>query len=163
MLSRIALFSSALVLVCGLGFAEDAKEEKTVKLVHVESGKAVAPDGSEEDETKVVVVKDEAKPAQEWMIVKDGDSVKVVHKSCKKVLDVPGFSEDEGAEIIIYSDKGEENDNQRWSWVGDGAERRLKSKSSGLVLSVTDEGKVVQVKLDEKDKKQLWKVVDVKK
>ena len=100
MLSRIALFTSALVLACGLGFAEDAKEEKTIKLVHVESGKAVAPDGSEDDATKIVVVKDEAKPAQEWVVVKDGDFVKIVHKSCKKVLDVEGVSGDEGASII---------------------------------------------------------------
>jgi len=163
MLSRIALFTSALVLACGLGFAEDAKEEKTIKLVHVESGKAVAPDGSEDDATKIVVVKDEAKPAQEWVVVKDGDFVKIVHKSCKKVLDVEGVSGDEGASIILYEDKAEDNDNQRWSWVGEGAERRLKSKSSGLVLSIADDGKVVQVKLDEKDKKQLWKVVDVKR
>ena len=163
MLSRIALFSSVLVLACGFGLAEDAKEEKIVKLVHVESGKAVAPDGSEDDATKIVVVKEEAKPGQEWMLVKDGEFVKVVHKSCKKVLDVEGASGDEGASIILYGDKGEDNDNQRFSWVGEGGERRLKCKGSGMVLSVTDDGKVVQVKLDDKDKKQLWKTVEVKK
>ena len=72
-------------------------------------------------------------------------------------------STDEGAAIIQWDDKSEDNHNQRWSWVGDGKERRLKSKSSGHVLDVDDESKLVQKKASETGKGQLWKVVEVKK
>src|SRR5207245_7094573 len=50
----------------------------------------------------------------------------------------------EGA-IIQYDDKVRGgNDNQRWSWEGNGRIRRLKSKSSGLVLDVGEGGGVVR-------------------
>jgi hypothetical protein len=78
------------------------------------------------------------------------------------VLDVFEASGDEDAAIIQYDGKTEDNDNQRWSWLGEGAERRLKSKSSELVLDVDGEGRVVQKKVDDKSKKQLWKLVEVK-
>src|SRR6185295_11533580 len=50
--------------------------------------------------------------------------------------------------------------NQRWSWDGDGKERRLKSKLSGLVLDVATDGSIVQRRADPKSKNQLWRVVE---
>ena len=98
-----------------------------------------------------------------WKVEKDGEFLKLVHVKSGKVLDVNGDSKDEGAPIILWDDKPEGYDNQRWAWAGDGKERRLKSKSSELVLDVDDEGKVVQKKSGEKAKGQLWKVVEVEK
>jgi hypothetical protein len=84
----------------------------------------------------------------------------VVSRKSGKVPDVFGASRDEGAPVVVWDDKG--NDNQRWSWVGQGTERRLKSKSSGLVLDVDDEGKVIQRKADDRARRQLWRVTEVK-
>ena len=78
-----------------------------------------------------------------------------------QVLDVSDESKDVGAPVIQWEDNG--FDNQRWSWVGKGAERRLKSKSSGLVADTDKDGKLVQRKADEAAKTQLWKVVPVGK
>jgi len=49
-----------------------------------------------------------------------------------------------------------------WSWEGDGKSRRLKSKSSGPVLDVGEEGAIVQKKAGDKVKTQLWQVVEIK-
>ena len=49
-------------------------------------------------------------------------------------------------------EKTDDNDNQRWSWDGNGDERRLKAKHSGLVLDANADGKVIQKKADEKSK-----------
>jgi hypothetical protein len=77
---------------------------------------------------------------------------------------VYGDSRDEGVKIIIWDVKDEGVDNQRWSWVGDEKEKtkRLKSKSSELVLDIGEDGEVVQKKADDKAKSQLWEVVEVK-
>ena len=57
------------------------------------------------------------------------------------------------------------NDNQRWTWVGDSKNadkgRRIRSKSSGLVLDVEPDGRVVQRNADESAKSQLWRVVEI--
>ena len=150
-----------------LAAQENAKKaEPFVQIVHVASGKILAVDNDSEESAAVTVVvkedKEKAAPRQ-WQLVKDGEFVKVVHRTSSKVLDVNEDSRDEGAAIIIYDAKDEGTDNQRWSWVGKGDERRLKSKSSELVLTINEDGKVIQKKADEKDKKQLWKVVEVKK
>lgn len=142
------------------------KPEPFVQLVNVGTGQILAVENDSDDSAAVLVVaKDEKDKAasRQWKIVKEGELLKIVHRISSKVVDVNEASRDAGASIIIYDEKEDDNDNQRWSWVGKGDERRLKSKSSGLVLSVTDDGKVVQKKADEKDKKQLWKVVESKK
>jgi len=84
-----------------------------------------------------------------------------VNRKSGKVLDVENESTEEGGAIIQWDDKEDRNDNQRWSWEGKDKARRLKSKSSTLVLDVGDEGSVVQRKADEKVKGQLWRPVDV--
>src|SRR5262249_9692844 len=86
---------------------------------------------------------------QQWKFEKDGDYVKIVNRKSGMVLDVYSQSTDEGAAIIQWDDKPVGNENQRWSWVGNGTARRLKSKSSGLVLDVSDEGAVVQRRVDQ--------------
>ena len=70
---------------------------------------------------------------------------------------------DLGADIIQYDAKDEDNDNQRWSWVGDAKEKRLKSKSSGKVLDIGEGDKVVQKSSSDKAKTQLWEAVEIKK
>lgn len=144
--------------------SQAAQEAKFVKLVHVATGKVLAlVDDSEEGGARTVLAKDEAKPERQWKLEKDGEHLKIVNRKSGKVLDVNENSKDEGAEVIQWDEKTEDNDNQRWAWAGDGAERRLKSKNSGLVLDASaEDGKVVQKKADDKAKGQLWKVVEVK-
>lgn len=154
-----------LAAMCGLfgtlGFAADAK---VVKIIHVETGKVLAiEDQSEEPEAKAVLAKDGDADALLWTIEKDGSHLKITNKKSGKVLDVNDDSKDEDASIIQYDAKDEGTDNQRWSWNGKGDEKRLVSKSSGMAVVPNGDGKLVQKKLDEKSKKQLWKVVEVKK
>ncbi len=160
---------TAAFALCGFAVADDKKDEKAeavVKIVHVDSGKVLGvADDSDEAAAKCVLGKDEdGKDARQWRVVKDGDWLKLVNVKSGKVLDVNEASTDAGAELIIWDDKGEgDTDNQRFRWDGKGEERRLRGKQSGLVLDVTREGGVTQNKADEKNKKQLWKVVEVKK
>jgi hypothetical protein len=168
-MSRWLLCVAAVLAAVGFAAADDKKDEKkaepVVKIVHVDSGKVLGvADDSEEAGGKCLLAKDEeGKEARLWRVVKDGDWLKLVSVKSGKVLDVNGDSTDEGADLIIWDDKGEEGtDNQRFQWDGKGDERRLKAKHSGLVLDVTGEGAVVQNKADDKNKKQEWKVVEVK-
>lgn len=162
------IFLAAFALA-GFAAAEDKKDEKVaepvVKIVHVDSGKVLGvADDSDEAAAKCVLAKDEdGKDARRWKLVKDGDWLKLVNVKSGLVLDVNEASADEGAELIIWDDKKFcDVDNQRFRWEGKGDERRLKAKGSELVLDVTREGGVIQNKADEKNKKQLWKVVEVK-
>jgi hypothetical protein len=160
-MSGLQVVAAGLVALLAAPAARPA-EAKYVKLVHADTGKVLAvADDSEDAGARAVLAKDEAGPARQWRLEKDGDHYKVVNRKSGKVLDVFEESSEEGAAIIVWDDKAEGNDNQRWSWVGDGQNRRLKSKSSGLVLDVDEEGKAVQRKADDKAKGQLWKVVEV--
>jgi hypothetical protein len=152
------------VIACGLFAAQAATDDaKYVKLVHADTGKVLAvADNSDEAGAKTLLAKDDGSKAQQWKFVKDGDYYKIVNRKSGKVLDVEGESTDEGGAIIQWEDKEEGNDNQRWSWEGKDKARRLKSKSSTLVLDAGDEGAVLQRKADEKVKSQLWRVVEVK-
>jgi hypothetical protein len=151
--------------VCGLFAARAAAEDaKYVKLVHKETGKVLAvKDNSEEAGAKTTLAKDDGSEAQQWKVEKDGDHLKITNRKTGKVLDVENASTDEGSSIIQWDEKSDDTDNQRWSWDGDGKTRRLKSKSSKLVLDIGDEDMVVQKKADEKAKTQLWEVVEIKK
>ena len=142
-----------------------AADEKWVKLVHVDTGKVLSIDsGSDDAGAHAVLAKDENSKSQQWNLVKDGDHLKIVNRKSGKVLDVNMASKEEGGEIIQWDEKTEDNDNQRWSWQGDekDKERRLKSKSSNMVLDVGSENAIVQKKADEKAKSQLWRVEEVK-
>jgi hypothetical protein len=153
------------VAIISLTFATAAlaADAKYVKIVNVSTGKVLAlVDDSDEAGARATLAKDEANPARQWKLEKDGDQLKIVNRKTGKVVDVNENSKDEGGEIIQWDDKTEDNDNQRWNWDGTGDERRLKSKNSGLVLDVNTEGKVIQKKSDEKAKSQLWRIVDVK-
>jgi hypothetical protein len=159
-MSRAVLTAAAVALFAAPAVAQ----EKYVKLVQADTGKVLAvAENSDDAGARAVVAKDDGSEGQQWRLEKDGEHYKVVNRKSGKVLDVFEESPDEGAAIIQWDDKAEGNDNQRWSWEGSGKDRRLKSKSSGLVLDVDDEGKVIQKKADEKAKKQLWRVVEVKK
>jgi hypothetical protein len=164
LLSLVAVLAAVLVRP-----AEDKKADKSpevvVKVVHVDTGKVLGlTDDLDEAAATCVLAKDEdGKEARQWKVVKDGEWVKLVNVKSGRVLDVNDDSEDEGAELIIWDDKGDEGvDNQRFQWEGKGDERRLKAKHSGLVLDVSADGGVIQKKSDEKNKKQLWKVVELK-
>ncbi len=163
-MSRILLAVTACALIAAPTVARHEKADTYFKLVQVDSGKALGiANDSDEPEARAVVAKEDAKNmAQQWKLEKDGDYYKLVNRKSGKVLDVGENSSDEDAAIIQWDDKSEDNDNQRWSWVGNETERRLKSKSSGLVLDVDNEGRIVQKKSDEKAKRQLWKLIEVK-
>ena len=157
---RMILACAACGLLARPAAAADAKY---VKLVNVNTGKVLAvADNSDEAGAKAVLAKDDGGKGQQWKLEKDGDHYKVVNRKSGKVLDVEGESMEEGGGIIVWDDKSEGNDNQRWSWDGKNKDRRMKSKSSSLVLDVGDEGAVVQRKADAKSKAQLWRVVEVK-
>jgi len=168
-MSKWLLPATAVFALIGFAAAEDKKDDKkadvVVKIVHVDSGKVLGvADDSDEAAAKCALVKDEdGKDARQWRVVKDGDWLKLVNVKSGKVLDVNEASGEEGADLIIWDDKKEEDtDNQRFQWEGKGDERRLKAKHSSLVLGVSRDNGVIQKKSDEKDKKQLWKVVEVK-
>jgi Ricin-type beta-trefoil lectin domain-like len=141
-----------------------------VKLVNVDNGKVLGIDGnSDDDEARAMLVKDDTSSAdknhaRQWKIDTVGTFLKLTNRKSGKVLDVSGFSTDEGGVIIQYGDKPDGdpdgNDNQRWSWDGNGAERRLRSKSSGLVIDVDNDGSIVQRSGNGKAKTQLWRVVE---
>jgi hypothetical protein len=155
---------SAALVACGL-FAMPAlaADAKYVKLVHADTGKVLAvAEDSDEAGAKIVLAKDGDSKGLQWKLEKDGDHLKVVNRKSGKVVDVEMESKEEGGSIIQWDDKSEGTDNQRWSWEGKGKDRRLKSKSSGLVLDVGDASAIVQKKADEKAKTQLWRVVEVK-
>jgi hypothetical protein len=145
-----------------------------VKLVNANSHWVLAPESdSGYSGARAVVAKDadsKDKPNKEhqWKLEKDGSFYKIVQRPTGLVLDVSGDSSDEDGAIILYDDKSaaDGNDNQRWSWEGGPATadkpRRLKSKSSGLVLDVDDEGNIVQRSPSEKSKGQMWLMVEVK-
>jgi len=168
-MSRLALLLATAFAIGTFAYAEDKKDEKKdddklIKLVHVDSGKVLAiADDSDENEARVVLVKDEDKAGQHWKIVKDGEWLKIVHVKSGKVLDVNNASEDEDGEFIIWPEKSDDdgNDNQRFQWEGKGDERRLIAKHSKHALGAKD-GNAVQKKSDEKAKDQLWKIVEVK-
>lgn len=154
-----------LVAVVAFVLPAAAEDEKFYRIRHVETGKFLAvADNSEEAGARAVLAKeDAASEFQQWKVVKDGEFLKIVNRKSGKVLDVFEESKDEGANIILWDEKSEGNDNQRWSWAGDGKAKRLKSKSSELVVCADDEGKLVQKKSDDKAKGQTWELVEVKK
>ncbi len=161
-MSRIMLAAIACAAMASPASARD--DDKFFRLVQPGTGKVLSiAEDSEEAGAQAVVAKPDSKNlGQQWKLDKDNGFYKITNRKTGKVLDVYENSNDEGTQIIQWDEKGDDNDNQRWSWVGDGAERRLKSKSSGLVLDVNSEGKVVQQKADEKNKAQLWKLEPVK-
>ena len=137
-----------------------------VKLVHVATGKVLAVEhDSAVAEAWIVLAENQMNNARQWKFEQDGDYYKVVNRHSGKVLDVFHHSYDVGAAIIQYDEKPLDNDNQRWSWIGqeEGQEkaRRLQVKSSGLVLDTDDNGKVIQRQADEQAKSQLWQVIEV--
>jgi hypothetical protein len=154
------------IALCGLLLfpaSRAAEDEKWVKFVHVDSGKVLSvADSSDDAGAHAVLAKDDGSKSQQWSVAKDGDHYKIVNRKSGKVLDVNMDSREEGGEIIQWDEKTEDNDNQRWSWQGDEKERRLKAKSSGLVLDAGSENAVVQKKADEKARSQLWRVEEVK-
>ncbi len=139
-----------------------AADDKFVTITHADGRVLAVADDSDEAGAAVVVAKAGGSKSQQWQVVEDGKFLKLVNRKSGKVLDVFEDSRDEDAKVIVYDEKAEENDNQRWAWVGQGKARRLRSKSSELVLGVDGEGNVVQKKADDKEKGQLWTVRDVK-
>jgi hypothetical protein len=157
----LAVAAVGLLIAAPRAVAADAEY---VKLVNAGTGKVLSIENDSTDaEAQAVLAKDGDSESQQWQLVKDGDHYKLVNRKSGKVLDVAGESTDEDGPIIQWDDKAEGNDNQRWAWDGDGKTRRLKSKSSGLVLDADNDGKIVQKKANEKSKSQLWEVVEVRK
>jgi hypothetical protein len=193
--------------VCVL--AADAKDEKAAKvpkiakLVHLATGKVLAVENDSEDaESHLMILKDReqkddaaakaeaGKPsaaalkAQQWKLEKDDAGYKLINRKSDMAVDVPGYTEDEDAQIIIYGLKEgpDDIDNQRWIIVAAtppktdakadekttaatepaAKPQRIRSKSSGLVLDVDSAGYVVQKRSDDKAKSQLWLIVEVK-
>ncbi|QJW94201.1 RICIN domain-containing protein [Frigoriglobus tundricola] len=159
------MFRSLVALAaCALASAPALADDTFVRLVNVDTGKVLAvKDDSDEAGARAVLAKPDAdNKAQQWKLEKDGTHYKLVNRKSGKVLDVNDDSKDEGATVIVWDAKDEGVENQRWAWAGEGKERRLKSKSSELVLDIDDEGGIIQKKADEKVKKQLWRVEEVK-
>ena len=158
------LRSFAALVVSALVAASATADEKFVRLVNVDTGKVLSvKDDSDEGGARTVLAKlDANNKAQQWEVKRDGKHFSLVNRKSGKVLDVNEDSREEGASIIIWDAKDDDVDNQRWAWEGEGKERRLKSKSSEMVLDVDDEGQIIQKKADDKAKKQLWRIEEVK-
>lgn len=155
-----------------------------VKIVNVDSGKILGvTDDSEENESQAMLTKDVPATdknclARQWKIEKLGDYWMLVNRKSGKSLDVSNWSTDDDGAIIVYDAKSETelNDNQQWTWQAagnnhdgknvdsknvDSKGRRIRSRSSGLVLDVDMDGKIVQRHADENAKSQLWRVTEV--
>ena len=145
------------------------------KVVNVGSGKILGvADDSEDNEAQATLMadvpaSDKHSKNRQWKLERDGNFLKLANRASDKVLDVYQESGDEGTQIILYDDKGGNNgesvENQRWSLDGDAknaaAGRRVKSKSSGLVLDAEPDGSIVQRRANPNAKGQLWRVVEV--
>jgi Ricin-type beta-trefoil lectin domain-like len=144
-----------------------ANGAKYVKLVHADTGKVLAVanhSGSVQAPEKATLAEDNGSKAQQWKFEEDSEYYNIVNRISGKVLDVEAETTEEGGAIILWDDKEDQPegiDNQRWSWEGDYKLGRLKSKLSGLVLDVGDDGAIIQRRADEKAKGQLWRVVAV--
>jgi hypothetical protein len=187
------------------------KVPKIAKLVHLATGKVLAVENDSEDaESHLMILKDReqkddaaakagtttgvakteaGKPsaaalkAQQWKLEKDDAGYKLINRKSDMAVDVPAYTEEEDAQIIIYGLKEgpDDIDNQRWIIVAAtppksdtkadekatttepaAKPQRIRSKSSGLVLDVDSAGYVVQKRTDEKAKGQLWLIVEVK-
>jgi hypothetical protein len=147
---------------------EKPAEGKWYKLVHVETGKTLGIAGnSDVDAAQAELAPDESNDSRRWKVEFDGEHLKLVNYKSDKALDVQQESKSEGAAIIQWPDKSRTGDastldNQRWSWEGKGAERRIKNRLSDMVLDVDDSGKIIQRASDPKSKRQLWRFVEVK-
>jgi hypothetical protein len=110
--------------------------------------------------------KDPHSKQQQWNLEKEGDELKLVQRASKLVLVVSDASKEEDHPITLgeIASSAPGSDNQCWLWVGDAPAKdkpaRLKSKSSGLVLDVDDDGNIVQRKPNDSAKSQLWLAVN---
>ena len=159
----MARFVLAALMACILAAPAAVADAKYVKILHVKTGKVLAVDkDSDESGARAVLAQDDNSEARQWKLEKDGDYYKVINRQSGKVLDVFEESVEAGAPIVVWDEKTEKNDNQRWSWQGGGKDRRLKTKLSRFVLDVDDESRLIQQKPDEKAQGQLWRIVEVK-
>jgi serine/threonine protein kinase len=141
-------------------------EGTLVKLIQGETGKVLSvADGAEVSGNRAVVAEPNDKDlAQQWRLKEDSPRYyKLINRKSGLALDVNQDSKDEDAQIIQWTIKRGGGENQLWSWDGEGLERRLMSKSSGLVLAMDEEGKAIQKRADENSRRQRWRVVEIKK
>jgi Ricin-type beta-trefoil lectin domain-like len=155
-----------------LAFAADSKESgaEYYKIVNVATGKVLALESdSPSAGDQAVLATDKGNNAQQWKIEKSDGFCQMTNRTSGMALDVNGWSNDEGNPIIVWDAKtfGDQNDNQLWSW--DAASQssdkgvRIKSKSSGLVLDVDGDGKIVQNSSNDSTKSQWWRIVSLQK
>jgi hypothetical protein len=165
----LIIASSSLVFVNqSRAAASDISDVTTFyKIVNTNTSKVLAiEDDSDNAGSHAVLVKDvgpddkQAK-ARQWKLEKDGNYIKLTNRQFGLALDVEGESADEGANIIVWDDKSDGIDNQRWALNGQDNPHRIQSKLSGLVLDVED-GNIVQHAANEKAKSQLWQLVEIK-
>jgi hypothetical protein len=135
---------------------------KTVKIVNKHSGKVVTVD-PESNHYLIQSDYNESK-TQQWLVVKDGDFLKLACRENDKVMDVMLDSKDPGGAIIQWDEKETKTANQRWRWEGDGRYRLLRSKWSDLVVEVAEGSKengikLIQAKPEEKRDCQYWEMV----
>jgi hypothetical protein len=110
---------------------------------------------------------------RQWRLVLDGDNYTLVHRTSKLALAGPDSKEEDQPITLGQNKPGADTDSsQRWVWDDGDVQneskpaadqpRRLKSKSSDLVLDVDDDGNVVQRRANDKSKSQLWRLVEIK-
>ncbi len=135
-------------------------QEKRYKIVQVQTGKVLAVEGGSADSgARVVVADDDGSPSQQWRFVQKGGGMQVFNVQSECVLNVTSNSKEPGGAIIIYNATADLNSS--WTWVGRPKHRRLKSQSSGLLLDVGEDGKVIQSKGRPNDDNQSWQTVAV--
>lgn len=160
-MSRTPASLLAVLVLLAAAIPAHAKETKAVKLVNVATGRvlAIMDNGTDAGNVAATLPLSDSS-THGWALDAKGDKHFMIRNlASDKVLDVPEHSKEAGKNIIIWDAKDKDHDNQLWSWEGEGDERRIKSKLSGLVLDVNDDGVAVQNKLDAESKSQLWKLV----
>jgi len=144
--------------------AQNPDDVAPVKIVNVATGKILAIDFAG-GQNQVVVADDSPSVARCWRIIPDGDFLTIVNpENSSNLLAKSGAASETPVAHSpnrLDPSTGHHLDNQLWTWDGTGKDRRLKSKSSNLVLDVDEHGLVV-LRQANANPSQLWKAVDSK-
>jgi hypothetical protein len=165
--------SMAAVVLSGIFAQLTLAQQEKVKYYHIVTLNSDhvldVKDASLENDAKIIISAKGKSESQQWKMVKVGDFVKFVNRKSGKLLDVPGFSTDEGTDLIQWEDNG--GTNQQWTVEAPAKDKSdkgvfIKSRSSGLVVDVAeasreDGARVIQWSYHG-EKNQLWELIEVK-
>lgn len=134
----------------------------TVKIVNSDTGRVLTVETDDAVGQRVVVTQDSSDLNNQWRIIQEGDFFRIVNVvTGDNLVAVPGAAPETAVRTSPNRKDlktGDALDNQLWSWIGARQSRRLKNKSSGLVLDIAEKGSVVQSK-DTSSPTQYWHLI----